>query len=155
MCQPILAWYHLDASWKQTLHFPIEAYTSQKIHLFPFTMMQRIINLHENIAGWNMATTNILRQRQNDRHFADNIFKCISLNENAWILHEISLKFAPNVRINNIPALFQIMAWRRPGDKPLPEPMMLILLTHIWTSKSVQFNLNLLDYSNASDIGVE
>ena len=25
--------------------------------------------------------------------------------------------------INNIPALVQIMAWRRPGDKPLSEPM--------------------------------
>ena len=26
--------------------------------------------------------------------------------------------------INNIPALVQIMAWCRPGDKPLSEPMM-------------------------------
>ena len=33
--------------------------------------------------------------------------------------------------INNIPALVQIMAWRRPGDKPLSEPMMVRLLTHI------------------------
>ena len=31
----------------------------------------------------------------------------------------------------NVPALVQIMAWRRPGDKPLSEPMMLISLTHI------------------------
>ena len=28
------------------------------------------------------------------------------------------------VWINNIPALVQIMAWRRPGDKQLSEPMM-------------------------------
>ena len=34
-------------------------------------------------------------------------------------------------RINNIPSLAQIMAWRRPGDKPLPETMMVSLLTHI------------------------
>ena len=33
--------------------------------------------------------------------------------------------------MNNIPALVQIMAWRRPGDKPLSEPMMVNLLTHI------------------------
>ena len=33
--------------------------------------------------------------------------------------------------INNIPALVQIMAWRRPGDKPLSEPMMVSLLMHI------------------------
>ena len=26
--------------------------------------------------------------------------------------------------INDIPTLVQIMAWRRPGDKPLSEPMM-------------------------------
>ena len=35
------------------------------------------------------------------------------------------------VQINNNPALFQIMAWRRPGDKPLSEPMMVSSLTHI------------------------
>ena len=74
---------------------------------------------------------NTLRPRQDGRHFADDIFKCIFLNENAWISLEISLKFVPKVRINNIPALVQIMAWRRPGDKPLSEPMMDNLLTHI------------------------
>ena len=74
---------------------------------------------------------NTLRPRQNGRHFADDIFKCIFLNENAWISLKISLKFVPKVRINNIPALVQIMAWRRPGDKPLSEPMMDNLLTHI------------------------
>ena len=43
---------------------------------------------------------------------------------------KISLKFVPTVRINNIPAVVQIMAWRRPGDKPLSEPMTVSLLTH-------------------------
>ena len=33
--------------------------------------------------------------------------------------------------MNNIPALVQIMAWHRPGDKPLSEPMLIILLTHV------------------------
>ena len=41
------------------------------------------------------------------------------------------LKFAPRGPINNIPALVQIMAWRQPGDKPLSEPMLVSLLTHI------------------------
>ena len=36
----------------------------------------------------------------------------------------ISLKFVPTGPINNIPALVQIMAWRRPGDKPLSETTM-------------------------------
>ena len=55
---------------------------------------------------------------------ADDIFKCIFLNENVWISLKISLKFAPEVRIDNIPALVQIMAWRRIGDKPLSEPIL-------------------------------
>ena len=36
----------------------------------------------------------------------------------------ISLKFVPKGSINNILALVQIMAWRRPGDKPLSRPML-------------------------------
>ena len=66
---------------------------------------------------------NTLRLRQNGRHFADDIFICIFLKENDWIVIEISLKFVPKGPINNIPALVQIMAWRRPGNKPLSEPM--------------------------------
>ena len=78
---------------------------------------------------------NTLRPRQNGRHFADDISKCIFFNENAWISLKISLKFVPMARINNIPALVQIMAWRRPGDKPLSEPMMVNLLTHICVAR--------------------
>ena len=52
---------------------------------------------------------NTLRLRQNGRHFTDNILKCIFLNENIWISLKISLKFVPEVQINNIPALVQIM----------------------------------------------
>ena len=76
-------------------------------------------------------TFNTLRPRQNGRNFADGIFKCIFLNENAWIPIKMSMKFVPKGPINNIPALVQIMAWRRPGYKPLPEPMMISLPTHV------------------------
>ena len=38
-------------------------------------------------------------------------------NENVSISIEISLKFVPKGPINNIPALVQTTAWRRPGDK--------------------------------------
>ena len=78
---------------------------------------------------------NSLGPRPNRRHFADDIFKRIFENENEWISPRISLKFVPKVRINNIPALVQIMAWRRPGDKPLSEPMMVSLLTHICVTR--------------------
>ena len=79
---------------------------------------------------------NTLRPRQNGRPFEDDIFKCIFLNENARISLAISMKFVPMVQIKNIPALVQIMAWRRPGDKPLSEPMMVSLLKHICVTRS-------------------
>ena len=39
---------------------------------------------------------------------------------------KISLQFVPKDSIENIPALVQIMTWRRPGDKPLSEPGWLV-----------------------------
>ena len=63
----------------------------------------------------NGVLVNTLRPRQNGRHFPDNSFEWIFLNENVWISVEISLKFVPKGPIKNIPALVQIMAWRRPG----------------------------------------
>ena len=74
---------------------------------------------------------NTLRQRQNGCHFADNIFKCLFFNENVWISIKISLKFVSKGPMNNIPALVHIMAWRRSGNKPLSEPMMVSLPTYI------------------------
>ena len=82
-----------------------------------------------------MVAFNTLRQRQNGRHFADAIFKWIFFNENVWIPIKISLKLVPQGPINNIPALVQIMAWRRPGDKPLSGPMMVRLATHICVTR--------------------
>ena len=88
---------------------------------------------------------NTMRPRQNGRHFADYIFKCIFFNENASIAIKISQKFVRKGPINNIPALVQIMAWRRPGDKPSSEPMMVSLPMHIcvtrpqWVNRSVLY----------------
>ena len=48
---------------------------------------------------------NTLRPRQNGRHFADDILKCIFLNENVWIPIETSLNFVPKGPIDDIPAL--------------------------------------------------
>ena len=53
------------------------------------------------------------------------------LNENIWISIKISLKFIPKGLINNIPSLVQIMAWRRGGNKPFSEAMMVRFLTYI------------------------
>ena len=68
---------------------------------------------------------NTLRPIQNGRHFADNIFKSIFLNENLWILNEISLKYVPCGLIDKMAALVQIMAWHRTGDKPLSEAILI------------------------------
>ena len=93
---------------------------------------------------------NTLRPRQNCRHSADEIFKCSFLNDNVLIWIKISLKFVPGCPINNIPALVQIMAWRWPGDKPLSEPTMVWLSTHIYAS----LGLNELKYIRDAYISI-
>ena len=77
----------------------------------------------------------LLRPRQNGRHSTDDIFKHIFLNETICILMKISMKFYPKSPINNIPALVWIMAWRRPGDNSLSEPMKVSSLTHICVTR--------------------
>ena len=62
-------------------------------------------------------------------------FKMDFPNESVRTLIKKLLKFVPRGPINNIPALVQIMAWCRSGDKPLSEPMMVSLLTHIGVTK--------------------
>ena len=85
--------------------------------------------------NYSVVVLNTLRPGQNGRYFPDDIFKCIFLNENVWIPIKISLKFVPKSAINNILALVQRMAWRRSGDKPLSEPMVVSLLTHLCVTR--------------------
>ena len=61
---------------------------------------------------------------QNSRHFADDIFICIFVNEKLYILTKITLKFVPKGPINNNPVLVYIMAWHRIGNNQLFEPML-------------------------------
>ena len=83
---------------------------------------------------------NTLRPRQDGHHFADDIFTCIFFNENCCILIRFSLKYVHKGLIDNNPALVQIMAWRRSGDKPLSEPMMISLPTHICVTRPYWVN---------------
>ena len=57
-----------------------------------------------------------------------------------WIAIKISLKSAFKGQINNILANVQIMAWRRPGDKPLSKPVMVSLSTQICITRSQRVN---------------
>ena len=80
---------------------------------------------------------NTLRPRLNGHHFPDDIFKRIFLNQNVRIPINISLEFVPKGPVNNIPALFQIMAWHRPGDKPLSVRMCVCASWNILKNKSM------------------
>ena len=70
-----------------------------------------------------------------------------------WIFIKLSLKFIPKGHISNVPALSHIMAWCRSGDKPLSEPMMVSLLTHIsdtrpeWVKREISEHMSSLDTS--------
>ena len=61
-------------------------------------------------------------------------------NENVWKSIKISLKFIPEGPNNNIPALVQIMARRRPGEEPFSEPMMVRSPTHVCITQPQWFN---------------
>ena len=84
---------------------------------------------HYSPSNNDMPSTfiNTLKPKKNGRHFADDVFKRISIKS--------SLQYVPESPINNIQTLLQIMAWQRLGDKPLSEPKMVSLPTHICVTR--------------------
>ena len=91
-------------------------------------------------SSYNHLHIKHIEPKQNGRHFADDMLKCIFLNENVWIPNNISLKFVPEGPINNNPALVQVMAGHRPGDKPLPKPRMVRSPTHICVNELTKWH---------------
>ena len=110
----IIIWHHGRV--------PLQRNSMQNVELLSITDQRTFNN--------SPPVINTLRPRQNGRHFPEDIFKWIFFNKNVWISINISLTFVPRGSIKNIPTLVQV-AWRRPGDKPLSEPMMVKLPTHI------------------------
>ena len=96
---------------------------------------QNHINITQFISFPRIAGINTLRPRQNGRHFPEDIFKRIFMNENVCISIKISLKIVPMCPDDNIPALAHIMAWRLPCGEPFSEPLMVSLLTHICVTR--------------------
>ena len=93
---------------------------SHRLTRFDIFLKQIIYNSEENCASHIEAEikwTPFYRQ-----HF--------QMNENIDILIKISLKFVSKEPINTILALVQIMAWRRSGDKPLSEPVIVYQRTY-------------------------
>ena len=80
---------------------------------------------------FRLQCVNALRSRQNGRISQttfSSAFYWMKIYELQLIIH---WSFVPKGPINNIAALVQIMGRRRPGDKPLSEPMLVSLPTHI------------------------
>ena len=63
---------------------------------------------------------------------------------------EFPLKFVPKGPIDNKSTLDQVMAWHRPDDKPLSEPMVVSVLMRRWclNELKVGFGLNILFFFN-------
>ena len=66
----------------------------------------------------------------------------------------ISLKSVFEGPMNNIPASVQIMAWRRPGDKQLSEPMMVRLPTHMRVTRPQPINVETHKLTRSSPLGI-
>ena len=60
---------------------------------------------------------------QNSRHFTEDIYRCILVNEKRGIFKAISPGFVPKCVFDNNPALVLIMTWCRVDDKPLSDPI--------------------------------
>ena len=88
------------------------------------------------------SVNNILRLRQHCHHFHKQHFHMYFL---VWKYMNFTLDFTevvPKVPIDNNPALVQIMACRRPGNKPLPGLIImvpLVMLTWVTQPQWVNF----------------
>ena len=93
----------------------------------PCNMMQMVANPSIQLTYPHYVSLNSSPPGQNGCQFADDLFRCIFVNEKFCILIKFSLKFVPKGPIDNIPALVQVMAWRRIGDHYLnqcwPDPL--------------------------------
>ena len=78
---------------------------------------------------------------------ADDILKCIFLNENDRIPIQISLTFVLRSPIDNTAALVQVMAWRRTGwinDDPVHWRIYAALGEHelfLWVARNLTMDL--------------
>ena len=103
------SWRHLTHNGSQWIMILWYIHGVPRYWNFPFYPPQRTMQ--------NLPITT-LRPSQDDRHFPDDIFKCISLNEDVWIFIKTSLKCIPNGRINSIPSSpvrHQVIIWTNDG----------------------------------------
>ena len=82
-------------------------------------MVSLLMHICVTLPQW----VNTLRQRSNVCYFADDILNCIMFNTKALISIKMSLTIVPWGPVDNMTALFQIMAWHWKGNKPIFETM--------------------------------
>ena len=116
--EPILTFCHLDPSW----HASVEFHQNTHIFIRENVFENIVCKISSSLSGPKCVNTsrlcgayicqktmpllfNALRPRQHGRHFPDDIFRSIFVNENIWL--SIKISFVPNGPINNIPALDQ------------------------------------------------
>ena len=99
----------------QTVHLYLYWITVFGKYVFEYTFSKHKLNRFT--LTWISPVNRSLHWDKMAAIFHTDNLKRIFLNENVWISISISLQFVPRGPINNIPALVQIMAWRRPGDK--------------------------------------
>ena len=110
-CQPFINWSWLHHYICEMIHVALK--NNWKVPLlFSCNLMWQhrkswayiLVGSRWTVCWWEPTSwqINTWRQRQNGRHFADSIFKCILTNENVRISMKISLKFVAKVPINNI-----------------------------------------------------
>ena len=81
--------------------------------------LQRAMAAEAESAREARAKVQALRPQHNGCHF-----QIIFFIEKCCIWNKMPLKYVLEGPIDNKSPLMQIMAWRRPGDKPLPDPML-------------------------------
>ena len=91
-----------------------------------------LLPFRANLTHWGRDKWTPFRRRHIQMHFRE--WKYMNFD---WNL----LRFVSEGLINNIPALVLIMAWRRPGEKPLSEPMVVSLPTHICVARPQWVNV--------------
>ena len=126
-------------TWACFIHYTLCIYVKIKAVMSKWRSF--VIKVHLTINKLQFVEKEDCRPQIFNNNFGFWVFKRIFFNENVWISIKISLKFVPNGPINNITALVQIMAWRCSGDKPLSEPMMVSLPTHICVTRPQLINV--------------
>ena len=138
---------HLNTAWIIKGHqWPLFIPTYWDVWQIKATLWKMSIHInadwHRYASSWTVVGKLDLTHWGRDKMAA--IYQTAFSNAFPWMkMYEFRLKFVRKGSINNTPALVQIMAWRRLGDKPLSGLMMVRLPTHIcvtrpqWVNKLV------------------